>query len=404
MENQLYTSTVSFLNSKNILCSRTMILTNSCLYYCKKGTLVPTQMSVIKWKPFNPFIENLCEVKRFGFTIGNETTFQDFFVDNSTLLDTWIEKLSQVVIMSEIENDYVKIKPLGQGSFAEVHLACDRTTKEPFAIKVYNKQAILESKGKLASLMTEIEILRMLNNPMCNRVHRIYENSSSISLVLDYSEGGTLLERIEKIGKFSESESARFIFNLLRALEYLHSLQITHRDLKPENILMTSKTENTELKLCDFGLSCIAVSEITQFCGSAGYIAPEILQNMPHTSKVDIYSAGIILYVILSGTHPFIDDSAQGVMAKNRLGNIRFSRESWKCVSPKAIKIIKQMTAHNPKYRIGIEEALQHPWILENLNISSSESKTAGSTPAKGEKKDFSDYLYRRAIFESSGD
>ena len=361
-------------------------------------------MSVIKWKPLSPFVESLADSRRFGFTIGSETIFQDFFVENSKILDIWIEKLSKVAIMSDFENDYVNIKLLGQGSFAQVNLACDRVTKQAFAIKVYNKQTILESKSKLSSLMTEIEILRLLDNPACNRIHRIYENSSSISLVLDYAEGGNLLERIQKQGRFSESEAASFIFNLLKGLEYLHSLKITHRDLKPENILMASKLENTELKLCDFGLSCIAVSEITQFCGSAGYLAPEVLQNVPHTYKVDIYSAGIILFVLLSGTHPFLCDSHHGIMKRNRKGKISFSSEVWRNISPDAIKLVKSMTAHNPKCRISVEEALRHSWIQDNICSTLSEAKTAENTPKVTVKTNFSDYLYRKAIFESYGD
>lgn len=167
--------------------------------------------------------------------------------------------------------------------------------------------------------------MRYLDHPGVMQLHRVYEDENFIHLVMTYTYGGELYTRIIKRGKFSEKTAAKFIQNLLHTLDYFDSNGVVHRDIKPENILLKNPEDDTEFLLADFGLATFASgSNLNLRCGSPGYLAPEILAKEMYGSKVDVYSAGVILYILLSGISPFPGREMEEILSKNKEGSIYF--------------------------------------------------------------------------------
>ncbi|OMJ66211.1 hypothetical protein SteCoe_37032 [Stentor coeruleus] len=267
--------------------------------------------------------------------------------------------------MSDLDEDYTIIKEINQGNSAIVFLAEGLEDHKQFAVKNITKAHILESPQNILSLISEIEVMRKISHPHLMTLHKVYESNSTISLVMDFLPAGDFFQRLQHKHRFPESLSAKLMTNLLDALFYLHSNHIIHRDLKPENILMISKDNDYDFKICDFGLSCI--NKDVQFlqCGSPGYIAPEILNRQSYTNKVDIFSAGVILYIMLSGYSPFIGKDIDDVLMKNKECKIRVNKKPWNKVSELGIDFVKRLMNPDPNCRLSAEEALRHLWIVK---------------------------------------
>lgn len=220
--------------------------------------------------------------------------------------------------MNGIENDFKFLKKIGKGSFADVYLASDLGTQELVAVKAINKSHYLRNPGGTIALINEISIMKKLDHPNIIKIHRIYESDTHVSLVLDYLEGGELFQRILQKGRYDEKDASKLTEKLLRVLDYMSSLNIVHRDIKLENIILVSKESDVEIKLIDFGLACEITQDVTLRCGSPGYISPEILKKQPYNTKVDVFSVGIILYIMLSGRSPFHGRSNDEILIRNR--------------------------------------------------------------------------------------
>ena len=227
--------------------------------------------------------------------------------------------------MKELEEDFAIIKDIGQGNYSIVKLvqALEEHHKE-YAAKIISKEEMRKKSRGLSVIISEIEIMRKIKHPLFVTLHRIYENEDNVHLVLDYVEGGDLFHLIQRKERFSEIIAAKFMINLLEGLKYLHDQNIVHRDIKPENILMYSN-DDTNFKICDFGLACIAGEDQALRCGSPGYVAPEILQKKSYNNKVDIFSAGIICYILLSGRAPFYGKTSKEILMKNEKCKLHFS-------------------------------------------------------------------------------
>mmetsp|Transcript_32030 Transcript_32030/g.31739 ORF Transcript_32030/g.31739 Transcript_32030/m.31739 type:complete len:264 (-) Transcript_32030:151-942(-) len=263
--------------------------------------------------------------------------------------------------MTDFENDFTVIKELGNGAFGTVYLAENNDTSEMFAVKCISKHNITANHVNLANLMNEIKLIKKLDHPNIVKLHYVYESSTHIYLVIDYLEGGDLLSRIIKRKVYNEKTAAKFAEKLLDVLNYLSSLDIVHRDLKLENILLVSEENDYDFKLADFGLATNVTEGLHLRCGSPGYIAPEILRKCNYGTKVDVFSAGIILYILLCGKMPFPGNSIQDILLRNRDCKISFSRESWKNVSKLATALVLRLTEPTANFRPSAKEALSDP-------------------------------------------
>ena len=175
-------------------------------------------------------------------------------------------------------------------------------------------------------MINEINIMRRLDQENIITLHEVHENESYIHLIVEVLKGGELFDRVAENGAFTEKDTCLLMIKLLNALKYLHSKGIMHRDLKLENLILRDNDNNYDVKLADFGLAAF-VSQSDQLfkrCGTPGYVAPEILNDQKYDQKVDIFSAGIIFYIILTGTSPFPGRSYNEILMKNKNCQVNF--------------------------------------------------------------------------------
>ena len=278
------------------------------------------------------------------------------------MLEKWLGHLANVTIMGELEQDFAVIKDLGEGGYGIVRLIQElEDGHHKYAVKSMVKDEIKKKSRGMSAVISEIEIMQKIKHPSFVSLHRIYENEKYIHLIMEYVEGGSLFHRFQRGLIFSEEKAAKFMKDMLEALNYMHSLEIVHRDIKPENILMISNDDDTKFKICDFGLAYVSGQDQTLRCGSPGYVAPEILKKKSYNHKVDIFSAGIICYILLSGRNPFTGHSHKEILMKNEECRFYFSDEYWGHVSREGVDFVLKLTDPDPESRYSAEQALKHP-------------------------------------------
>ncbi|KAJ6247844.1 serine/threonine-protein kinase dclk3 [Anaeramoeba flamelloides] len=267
------------------------------------------------------------------------------------------------------EDFYQVQEKVGDGTFSVVRKAQHKFTNKTYAVKILKKSQLDNQKQLIAN---EIEILGNLDHPNVIKMKEIFDTPKKIFIVMEYVSGGELFNKLQQVEKFSEHKTAKIIKMILLALQYLHKNKIVHRDLKPENLLYTEENDEIIVKLTDFGLSKILSSRdmMTTACGTPYYVAPEIIKREPYGPSVDIWSTGVIIYVLLTGCAPFYDDSIPKMFDKIKRGAVTFPLPEWDGLSKEVIEFIKRFLTVDVNKRITIEEALEHPWILsEGINI-----------------------------------
>uniref|UniRef100_A0A7S0QLN4 cGMP-dependent protein kinase n=1 Tax=Cryptomonas curvata TaxID=233186 RepID=A0A7S0QLN4_9CRYP len=275
-------------------------------------------------------------------------------------------------ILSKGITKYYEIgKTIGKGSFATVKEGVRKDTGQKVAIKVIDKKdAVFDAE----SLEQEIATMKKVNHPNCVALHGVFDESSKTYLVLDLITGGTVMDRIIANDHFSEKDAASVTADVLNAIHYLHSIGITHRDLKPENLLYASNDPDSPdyntIKVADFGLAKFVTenSMMKTTCGTPGYVAPEVLDPyLPFTNgygpEVDLWSMGVVLYIMLCGFPPFYDDSTAVLFKQIRKGEYTFPSPYWDEVSQGAKDIVSKMLVVDPTKRYTARQCLDHPWI-----------------------------------------
>jgi serine/threonine protein kinase len=248
-----------------------------------------------------------------------------------------------------------------------VFRATDNETGAVVAIKSIVKEKLIRSSQGANILVNEIHCMRCLDHKNILKLHRVYEDDEKVFLILEYLEGGDLFNKIIAAEHFTERYCAILARKLLSALAYMHDQNIIHRDLKLENIMMTSVDEESDVKIVDFGFAAEMTPENMKiFCGSPGYVAPEILKKLPYDAKADVYGVGIIVYIILSGNSPFFGRSVEETLAKNREGRISFEPHFWSDISESAQEFIQSVTRIDNTGRPAAAEALRHKWIQQH--------------------------------------
>lgn len=214
------------------------------------------------------------------------------------------------------EKNYKAGRTLGQGSFATVKLCISLRDQKKWAVKIIKRNSL--EPGDAEALKSEITILHSMHHENIVALKEVYETPTNVYLVQDLMLGGELFDRIVQKEHYSEAEAKAAIVQVIRAIEYCHSRDVVHRDLKPENLLYATTSDDAALKLADFGLATILKSEelLHSACGTPGYVAPEILSSRGNHMKgygkeVDLWSIGVILYILLCGFPPFYDEDNQ---------------------------------------------------------------------------------------------
>lgn len=266
----------------------------------------------------------------------------------------------------EVEKKYKFGRTLGQGTFATVKLATHIPDNTKWAVKIIKRSALTSEDEE--SLKMEIQILQLTNHPNIVSVKEVFYCKNYVYLVMDLMTGGELFDRIVSKDHYSEQEAKQALAQIVIAIKYCHDKSIVHRDLKPENILYESPDENSRLKLADFGLATLLKPNqlMTVACGTPGYVAPEILRGTAYGKQVDLWSIGVILYILLCGFPPFYDDNNKKLFAQIINANYSFPDPYWTNISPLAKDLVSKLLIVDPNKRLNADQILAHPWMHED--------------------------------------
>jgi calcium-dependent protein kinase len=283
-------------------------------------------------------------------------------VSSSEELQMKVGKETLIKISTDsLNNNYIIVGELGSGSYGTVKKVKHKKLGEYRAMKIINK--------KSESSQNEVDILRKISHPNIVNIFEIYEDSKKYYIMMEICEGGELFEAISQQGSFSEGDCANIMKSLLSAVNYLHGKNIVHRDLKPENIMLTKnlqkmKNKKYEIKLIDFGTAkqFEPHQKLNKFIGTSYYIAPEVLKEN-YNEKCDIWSCGVILYILLCGYPPFNGNSNVDIYHNIQNNPPYFNGEEWKDITKEAIDLIKCMLNKIPNKRFSAEQCLNHKWF-----------------------------------------
>ncbi|KAL0408112.1 UNVERIFIED_CONTAM: Calcium-dependent protein kinase [Sesamum radiatum] len=273
--------------------------------------------------------------------------------------------------MSDVHSAYIFGRELGRGQFGVTHLVTHRVTRQPFACKSIATRKLV-TPDDVADVRREVQIMHHLTGHRnIVELKEVFEDRHNVHLVMELCAGGELFDRIIAKGHYSERAAAGLCRQIVTVVHACHSMGVMHRDLKPENFLFLSTDEDSPLKATDFGLSVFfKPGEVFRdLVGSAYYVAPEVLRRN-YGAEADIWSAGVILYILLSGVPPFWGENEQGIFDAVLRGHLDFVSDPWPSISSSAKDLVKKMLQSDPKDRLTAVEVLNHPWMREDGDAS----------------------------------
>uniref|UniRef100_A0A7N0T924 non-specific serine/threonine protein kinase n=1 Tax=Kalanchoe fedtschenkoi TaxID=63787 RepID=A0A7N0T924_KALFE len=268
---------------------------------------------------------------------------------------------------ANIRDLYALGRKLGQGQFGTTYLCTEISTGNEYACKSISKRKLI-SKEDLDDVRREIQIMHHLaGHKNIVKIKGAYEDPLYVHIVMELCSGGELFDRIIQRGHYSERKAAELTKIIVGVVEACHSLGVMHRDLKPENFLLVNKDDDFSLKAIDFGLSVFFKPGqiFGDVVGSPYYVAPEVLLKH-YGPQADVWTAGVILYILLSGVPPFWAETQQGIFDAVLKGHIDFDSDPWPLISDSAKDLIRRMLCSLPTERLTAHEVLCHPWICEN--------------------------------------
>ncbi|XP_073508797.1 death-associated protein kinase 2 isoform X2 [Phyllobates terribilis] len=268
----------------------------------------------------------------------------------------------------KVEDLYIIADELGSGQFAIVKRCKEKKTGIDYAAKFIKKRQSRASRRGVTreEIEREVDILRDIQHPNIITLQDVYENKTDVVLILELVSGGELFDFLAQKESLSEEEATRFIKQILEGVNYLHTRKIAHFDLKPENIMLLDKTIAVpHIKLIDFGLAHKIEDgvEFKNIFGTPEFVAPEIVNYEPLGLAVDMWSIGVITYILLSGASPFLGENKQETLSNITAVNYEFDEEFFSHTSDLAKGFIRKLLVKDTRKRLTIQEALSHPWI-----------------------------------------
>lgn len=280
---------------------------------------------------------------------------------------------------SLLPDDYVLECVAGKGTTSTCYKCMRKTDGRRFACKIIEKRKLAPSARKrievAAQLRREVDVLRRVDHPHIAKLEQSFEDDNYLILVMELMEGGELFDAIVDKGRFSEREAIHVARCILSAIQHMHERGVIHRDLKPENMLLAVSTRRgrrqdvasaLDIKIIDFGFAKVLKegATSTSFLGTGGYLAPEILLRQPYGTSVDMWSFGVLTYLLLCGRLPFAATTQLRPTQKiQSLYKLTFPKRYWHGISPVAIDFLQRVLVLNPSTRFTATEALNHPWL-----------------------------------------
>ncbi|KAG9347876.1 hypothetical protein JZ751_003893, partial [Albula glossodonta] len=274
---------------------------------------------------------------------------------------------------------------VGRGKFAVVKKYVEKCTGKEYAAKFMRKRR--KGQDCRLEIIHEIAVLELATaSPWVINLHEVYETASEMILVLEYAAGGEIFNQCvaERDEAFKEGDVKRLMRQILEGVAFLHKSNVVHLDLKPQNILLTSEDPLGDIKIVDFGLSRMVSSnhELREIMGTPEYVAPEILNYEPISTATDMWSIGVLAYVMLTGTSPFLGDDKQETFLNISQINISYTEEELEGLEQPAIDFMKSLLIKKPQDRATAEECLQHPWLQQPLEKKGEVNEGQETSPA----------------------
>uniref|UniRef100_A0AAR2JBY2 Ribosomal protein S6 kinase n=1 Tax=Pygocentrus nattereri TaxID=42514 RepID=A0AAR2JBY2_PYGNA len=320
--------------------------------------------------PFKPVIRDELDVSNFA----EEFTEMDPTYSPAALPQNCDRIFKDSPFYINFEMD-LKETALGEGSFSICRQCTHKKSGQKYAVKIVSKRMEAQTQKEIAALKL------CDGHPNIVKLHEIYHDQLHTYLVLELLRGGELLERIRRKQHFSETEASRIMRRLVSAVSHMHDVGVVHRDLKPENLLFTDESENSEIKIIDFGFARLKPPDnqlLKTPCFTLQYAAPEILTYDGYDESCDLWSLGVILYTMLSGQVPFqcqekslTHTSAEEIMKKIKQGDFSFQGEAWRNVSQQAKELIQELLTVDPNKRIKMCELRYNAWLQDDSQLSS---------------------------------
>ncbi|CAJ1944533.1 unnamed protein product [Cylindrotheca closterium] len=346
-----------------------------------------------------PFPESFESTKSSVKTLEKLETFSDDEED--------LDNVKEAKEGETFQDLYTTGEALGKGSFSDVVLATHNESNMNFAAKVIDRED-MKRKGAKDTLELEINNMKLLKEcPQICRIQDAFVGDSICHIVFELLPGGELFSCIIEKGSFSEREARDASISILNGLEFMHSKRVVHRDVKPENLMLKDKNKISSVKLSDFGFSKYLENKnaCRTLCGTPGYLAPEILERWPaYDVECDMFSFGVILFLLLGGYLPFDPNSSNdtnAIFERTRNGDHKFYPTRWNNISPSAKELVAQCLSIKPTKRITAKKALNHQWMKEKVAGNKVDASALKSVVAdnqlgkKGDelKDDFQGYL-----------
>lgn len=277
---------------------------------------------------------------------------------------------------TKITDNYVIHSKLGDGAYGQVRLATCKRTGLNRAIKTIAKSSATQTYD---NLIAEVAVLKQLDHPNIMKLLEFYEDARNYHLVTELYTGGELFDKIVRQSKFTQHEAAIVMRQVFSGITYCHSMKVVHRDLKPENLLLESVEEDAYIKIIDFGTASnfSAGKKMSQVIGTPYYLAPEVLLKK-YDEKVDVWSCGVILYILLVGYPPFNGQTNIQIIEKVKKGKFKLTGPEWNCVDKDAKVLISRLLTLDPTRRMSAAQALQSAWILRFAKMGGSGSGKTG--------------------------
>ena len=283
--------------------------------------------------------------------------------------------------MGDLYSNYELCNYIGKGGFGRVYKVRHKLSNQYRAMKIIQCKSLSDNIS--STINKEINILKNLDHPNIIKVYEFFQSEKYVYIINELCTGGELFDKIVDVKFFSENVASNIMRQLLSAVAYCHENGVIHRDLKPENILIENSEEKDKdffhIKVIDFGTCEIfKKKKLTEQIGTSFYIAPEVIKNS-YNEKCDLWSCGVILYILLCGSPPFYGKNEKEIFKKIIEGNFTFRHKIWKKISSEAKNLVLKLLQVNPNKRLSAKEALEDIWFKKNINVNSLENNKKSS-------------------------